>query len=82
MSITCSGACIECRDKDKETPLSIAAGKNHIEAVRLLLEHGADVIAKDIDDCTPLFRAAQEGSFEVIEVRDYYLASLVDWMID
>ncbi|EDO38702.1 predicted protein, partial [Nematostella vectensis] len=60
-------ACIECRDKDKDTPLMIAAEKNHVDTVRTLLQHGADIAAKDINDRNSVFRAAAEGCMETLE---------------
>ena len=65
----CRGAFIECRDKDKDTPLLIAAGKNHLETIKSLLSHGADIGAKDSNDETPIYRAASEGCIEALEVR-------------
>ena len=63
------GASIECRDKDKDTPLLIAADKNHLETIKSLLAHGADISAKDSNDATPIYRAASEGCIESLEVR-------------
>ena len=63
------GASIECRDKDKDTPLLIAASKNHLETIKSLLRHGADIGAKDSNDETPIYRAASEGCIEALEVR-------------
>ena len=64
------GAYIECKDKDKEMPLLIAASKNHMETIKTLLAHGADIGAKDIDDATPIYRAASEGCMEALQVRN------------
>ena len=63
------GAFIECRDKDKDTPLLIAASKNHLGTIKTLLNHGADIGAKDSNDETPIYRAASEGCIEALEVR-------------
>ena len=63
------GASIECRDKDKDTPLLMAASKNHLETIKSLLSHGADIGAKDSNDETPIYRAASEGCIEALEVR-------------
>lgn len=63
------GASIECRDKDKDTPLLMAASKNHLDTIRSLLRHGADIGAKDSNDETPIYRAASEGCIEALEVR-------------
>jgi ankyrin repeat protein len=43
------------------TPMSIAASRGHIDTVRLLLEHGADLSATDDNGSTPLTWAAEKG---------------------
>ena len=48
----------------------IAASKNHMETIKTLLAHGADIGAKDIDDATPIYRAASEGCMEALQVRN------------
>lgn len=63
------GASIECRDKDKDTPLLIAASKNHLETIKTLLGRGADIGAKDSNDETPIYKAASEGCIQALEVR-------------
>lgn len=40
------GATVDSRDSGKETPLCCAAGAGHVEAMKLLLEHGADPYAR------------------------------------
>ena len=47
------------------TPLHIATGKNSLEMVSLLLDHGADIEAKDNDGWTPLRIAAVEHSLDM-----------------
>ena len=72
--LICRRAYIECRDKDKGRPLLLAASKNHLETVKSLLAHGVDITAKDIDDATPIYRAAAEGCIETLEVCNPVLA--------
>jgi ankyrin repeat protein len=48
--------------------LQCASFNGALEAVRLLLEHGADVEKKDIYGQTALQVAAEEGHDEVVEL--------------
>lgn len=50
------------------TPLHSAAGYNHIEAAKLILERGANVQAIDDRNRMPLHIAAQYGHVEMIEL--------------
>ena len=59
------GTDINTRNKYRQTPLHLAATGGHIEIVRLLLEKGADINARDIKG-TPLHWAASRGHLEVV----------------
>jgi ankyrin repeat protein len=50
------------------TPLHLASSNGALRVVRLLLEHGADVEAKNNVDKTALQIAADEGHDEVVEL--------------
>ena len=50
----------------QRTPLHIAADCNKIEAVAALISHGADVNARDKDQCTPLHAAAVNNEIEAV----------------
>jgi ankyrin repeat protein len=50
---------------DDATPLHLASKRGHVEVARLLIKHGADVMAQTKDGETPLHLAAQEGQVEV-----------------
>ena len=50
------------------TPLHSASSAEHVELTHILLERGADVNARDKDNCTPLHWASQQGHPEVVHV--------------
>ncbi|XP_072032763.1 transient receptor potential cation channel subfamily A member 1-like [Amphiura filiformis] len=59
---------VNSRDKDKTTPLHQATIKGDIDVCRLLIENGADIRAKDINQLTPLMQAAQSGFEECVQI--------------
>jgi ankyrin repeat protein len=78
----------EAKDKDNVTPLHRASMGGHPEAVRVLLEHGADVNARDgMFAATPLVWAVEgrgsakrQGADHVGVARLLIAAgSLLDW---
>lgn len=54
------------RNEHRRTPLHHAAGRNQLEAVRLLLKLGADVNATDLTGATPLVTAAHGNADQQI----------------
>ena len=50
------------------TPLQWASEYGHIEAVRLLLEHGADPLARDYEGMTPSELASRNGHVEIVRL--------------
>ena len=52
----------------KSTPLHWASSKGHMDTVRILLEHEADVSAQNDDGSTPLHWAARRGRVEVVHI--------------
>uniref|UniRef100_A0A7N8XUK3 Poly [ADP-ribose] polymerase n=1 Tax=Mastacembelus armatus TaxID=205130 RepID=A0A7N8XUK3_9TELE len=65
---------VNCHASDgrRSTPLHLAAGYNRVKTVQLLLQHGADVHAKDkgvccvcLRDLVPLHNACSYGHYEV-----------------
>ena len=65
---SCRGADIECLDKDNYTPLLVAASEGHTNVVQLLLNRGANLKAKDTQDKTAIFLAAEENSIDTLRV--------------
>lgn len=61
---------VNCRDLDgrHSTPLHFAAGYNRLAVVEYLLQHGADVQAKDKGGLVPLHNACSYGHYEVTEL--------------
>jgi len=60
----------EYQDGSGRRPLSCAAFFNHLDIVRILLEHGADPNAKEADPYRtfPLVAAATHGNMEMVEL--------------
>ncbi|KAM9336972.1 poly [ADP-ribose] polymerase tankyrase-2 [Symphorus nematophorus] len=61
---------VNCRDVEgrQSTPLHFAAGYNRLAVVQFLLQHGADVHAKDKGGLVPLHNACSYGHYEVAEL--------------
>ncbi|XP_023698133.1 poly [ADP-ribose] polymerase tankyrase-2 isoform X2 [Paramormyrops kingsleyae] len=61
---------VNCRDVEgrQSTPLHFAAGYNRVAVVDYLLQHGADVHAKDKGGLVPLHNACSYGHYEVAEL--------------
>ncbi|KAH8853078.1 Tankyrase-1 [Schistosoma japonicum] len=69
---------INCRDIDgrHSTPLHFAAGYNRLAIVELLLQHKADVHAKDKGGLVPLHNACSYGHAKVAELLIQYGANV------
>jgi ankyrin repeat protein len=52
----------------KVAPLHSAVASRQTDLSRLLVEHGADVNAKQQEDFTPLMEAAQNGDLEIVNL--------------
>ncbi|CAL4164207.1 unnamed protein product [Meganyctiphanes norvegica] len=69
---------VNVRDLDgrHSTPLHFAAGYNRVPIVEFLLQHGADVHAKDKGGLVPLHNACSYGHYEVTELLVRHGASV------
>uniref|UniRef100_A0A3Q2XF70 Uncharacterized protein n=1 Tax=Hippocampus comes TaxID=109280 RepID=A0A3Q2XF70_HIPCM len=70
------GPPLESRDPEGRTALHVASWRGHVDAVDLLLKHGADPNAQDVEGRPPLHSAAWTGRVDV--GRRLLLASTVD----
>ena len=59
---------VEARDCFSLTPLSLAAGRGHMEVVKLLLKRGVDANVEDMRGWTLPLRAARNGHKEVAKL--------------
>eukprot|EP01059_Diplonema_ambulator_P033650 TRINITY_DN7143_c0_g1_i3.p1 TRINITY_DN7143_c0_g1~~TRINITY_DN7143_c0_g1_i3.p1 ORF type:complete len:106 (+),score=18.65 TRINITY_DN7143_c0_g1_i3:352-669(+) len=50
-----------------DTPLIRASREGHLDIVRFLLQHGAQIDAKDDEGCTPLDCARSAGHLDVVK---------------
>lgn len=62
------GANIEAADEEGRTPLHIAASKDCVEVVKLLLEKGAKKEVADKYGLTPLLLAPMKGHTKVVKL--------------
>ena len=60
------------RLKDQATPLHLACSSSKLDTVRLLLDHGGDARAQNVDGWTPLHQLSPS----VIDYYDYTMVSL------
>ena len=68
-SLVKAGADVKAGTPNGTTPLMVAAASGEVEAVRVLLDHGADVNAKDgVRAQTPIMYAAASNRAEVIQL--------------
>ena len=65
-----AGAKVDQMTKASETPLYVAAEKNAVDCVKVLLAHGADPTVANNDGETPLLRAQRYGRSAVVALLE------------
>jgi ankyrin repeat protein len=50
----------------RDTPLHVAAVQNDLDAIRLLVEAGGDINAKDEEGYSPLHEAVEQGNNDAV----------------
>ena len=68
LAVIAAGADLSLKDGNGWTPLHLAAAKNKIDLVTLMLEKGADISILSDAGGTPLHEASVSGSKELIEL--------------
>jgi ankyrin repeat protein len=65
-------------DEIKSTPLHLASSVGSAETVQLLIEHGAEVAAQDVNNRTPLHLASCRVSTKTMKLCDRHGLMLMD----
>ena len=68
LSLSLSNCRVNEKNTTGQTPLHYAALRNNTEAVRILLQNGADVELKDKHGDQPIHKAAKKGNNEYVYV--------------
>jgi len=66
VALGCS-SCLDAQDSDKWTPLHAAATCGHLELVRILIRHGANLLAVNTDGNMPYDLCDDEKTLDFIE---------------
>jgi Ankyrin repeats (3 copies) len=68
VSLVQNGAYLNSRDDEDNSPLALAAQAGRTEAVKLMLDYGADIDAENIYGWTPLMLATYEGHTDIVSI--------------
>ncbi|XP_071507636.1 uncharacterized protein [Diadema antillarum] len=61
-------ASVSAQDSEGATPLHYGAMSGNPHVCRLLIEHGADIRAKEVNDMTPLMNAIVSGHEDLVDI--------------
>lgn len=67
---------VDIKNYINSTPLWIAASNGHVNAVSLLLKHGADVDCMNLLGTTPIYAASSHGHWRVVTMLRNYCADV------
>ena len=69
------------RNKAKKTPLHWAAERNFVYIMYFLINHGAELEAKDMAGRTPLFLAVKNGTKETLDtIKVFYFYAKLNYL--
>lgn len=69
---------VNARDRNRDTPLHLAASRGHTKLVCILPDYGANTTEKNIAGQTPLHFAAMMNHLDVVTILSEYIHASVE----